>query len=170
MEGTNGKSVDNLKKKGIGFRNKDILIFAFFLFLSFVFWYLNSLSKVIEADIRYPYKYINIPKERSVIEEPSTRLNIVLKGQGFSIMKLKLSNNRAILQIDLAKTNYRRVPASRNSNFYILTTALTKSLTNQIKSGCEVTSVKPDTLFFSFEKINSKNSTFTPDNKGFDNN
>ena len=45
------------------------MVFAFFLFLSFGLWYINSLGKEVEADIKYPVKYINIPKDRTIAEE-----------------------------------------------------------------------------------------------------
>ena len=57
---------EKLTKKGVSAINRDVVVFAFFLFLSFGFWYLNSLGKEIEADIRYPVKYINIPKDRVI--------------------------------------------------------------------------------------------------------
>ena len=53
-----------LRRKRVSAINRDVVVFAFFLFLSFGFWYLNSLGKEMEADIKYPVKYINIPKDR----------------------------------------------------------------------------------------------------------
>ena len=41
----------NLAKKGVRVINRDVAVFAFFLFISFIFWYLNSLGKEIEAGI-----------------------------------------------------------------------------------------------------------------------
>ena len=38
-------------------------------------------------------------------------------------------------------------------NYYIVTSGLTKSLNVQMRSGCEITSIKPDTLFFKLDKI-----------------
>ena len=57
-------------KKEVSAVNRDIAVFTFFLFLSFGFWYLNSLGKEIEADLKYPVKYINLPKERLIADHP----------------------------------------------------------------------------------------------------
>ena len=157
--------MENITKKEVSVINRDVVVFAFFLFLSFVFWYLNSLGKEIEAGIRYPVKYINLPKERIIFEEPQVKLNLWLKGPGYSILKLKLSGNRTPVTIDISKVNYMRVPGSKALNYYIVTSGLTKSLTVQLRSGCEITSIKPDTLFFTLDKVVTKSVPVTPDIK-----
>lgn len=156
VKGKHGIQSENFTKKEVSVINRDIAVFAFFLFLSFIFWYLNSLGKEIEADIRYPVKYINLPKERMIVDEPPARLNIFLKGPGYSILKLKVSGNRSPVKIDISKVNYKRVPGSKSLNYFILASGLTKSLTVQLRSGCEITSIKPDTLFFTLDKIVTK--------------
>lgn len=145
-----------LTKKGVGRSNRDVAVFAFFLFLSFVFWYLNSLGKETEAGIKYPVQFTNLPKERIIEEKPQMWLNIYLKGKGSSIMKLKYSGDKTPVNIDISKVNYRRVPGSKNLDYYIVSSGLIKSLTVQLRSGCEVTSIKPDTIFFTLEKANQK--------------
>ena len=156
MKGTHGIWTDNLTKKKVSVINKDVVVFIFFLFLSFVFWYLNSLGKEIEAGIRYPVRYTNLPKERVINNEEAVKLNLFLKGSGYSILKLKVSGKRTPVIIDISKVNYKRVPGSKGLNYFILTSGLTKSLTVQLRSGCEITSIKPDTLFFSLDKIVTK--------------
>ncbi len=85
MKEENGIRTENLMKKGVKVIKKDIAAFAFFLFLSFIFWYLNSLGKEFEAGIKYPLKFTNIPKERTINEEQSPEVNLFLKGPGYSI-------------------------------------------------------------------------------------
>ena len=152
MEVKNGIPTGNLTKKRVRAINRDVVVFAFFLFLSFIFWYLNSLGKEMEAGIRFPVKYINLPKEKMIVEEP-IRLNIFLKGAGYSILKLKVSEKRSQVIIDISKVNYKRVPGSKSLNYFIVTASLTKSLSVQLRSGCEITSIKPDTLFFTLDKM-----------------
>jgi len=151
-------------KKGVRVINRDIAVFAFFLFISFIFWYLNSLGKENEAGIKYQVHYTNIPKERVITAEQPTDLNLFLKGPGYLILKLKISGRKAPLIIDISKVSYKRAPGDKALNYYIVTSGLTKSLNVQIRSGCEITSIKPDTLFFTFDKIVA-NSTIIPDNK-----
>ena len=149
MKGEDVKRIENLTKKKVRIINRDVGVFAFFLVLSFLLWYLNSLGKENEAGIKYHIKFTNLPKERIINEEQPDELNIFLKGPGYTILKLKLSGKKAPLIIDISKVNYKRTPGGKA---FIVTSGLAKSLNVQMRSGCEITSIKPDTLFFSFNK------------------
>lgn len=144
--------MEKTEKKNIGGINRDVIVFAFFLLLSFILWYLNSLGNEIEADIKYPVKFVNIPKGRSLSGDSQIRLNIFLKGPGYSILKLKAPGKKTPVAIDLSKVTYKRVPESKSLDYYILTATLAKSFTVQMRSGCDIISIKPDTLFISMTK------------------
>jgi len=143
-------------KKGTGVINSDVVVFAFFLLLSFLLWYLNYLGKETEADIRLPVRFINMPKGRVLNEEAPSKIYLSLKGPGYSILKLKYPVNKTSVTVDLSKVTYKRVPESKSPGYYLVTSELTKSFTLQLRSGCDVTSIKPDTLFFSFTKADPK--------------
>jgi len=153
----------HLKEKGTLNIDRDVFIFGFFLVLSIVFWYLNSLGKEIESEVKYPVRYINLPKERVLTEGLPAKLDLYLKGPGYSVLKLKLSGNRAPLVLDISTINYRRVPGSRSLNYFLLTDGLIPILSNQLHAECEITSVSPDTLFFSFDRITSRSVPVIPD-------
>ena len=143
-----------LKKKEMSRVRKNIMNFAFFLFLSFVFWYLNSLGKQLEADINYPVRYVSLPRGMEFTEKLPDKMIVNLAGPGYSIFKLKYSGNRIPAIIDLSKVGYRKArTANSKDSYYLLTSGLTKSFANQLKTECKITSIKPDTLFFSFQKI-----------------
>ena len=167
MKGKDGIRTGNLMKKGVKVVNRDVAVFAFFLFLSFIFWYLNSLGKEVEAGIKYHVKYTNLPKERTIIGVKPSELNIFLKGPGYSILKLKVTDKKAPVIIDISKVNYRRAPGGKALTYFIVTSGLAKSLTVQMRSGCEITSIKPDTLFFTFDGVagNSSVTVTKTDNK-----
>lgn len=164
MKGPRSIWLNSYTGKGKDGINKDLIIFAFFLFLSFTFWFLNSLGKVIETDIRYPVRYANIPRERVLVEDlPARRLTLFLKGPGYSILKLKMSGNRTPVILDISDINYRRVPGSSTLSYYIITSGLIPKLTSQLRAECQITSIKPDSLFFTFDRIISKTLPVVPD-------
>ena len=162
MKGIISIWLKQLNEKGISI-DRDVFVFVFFLLLSFVFWYLNSLGKEIESDVRYPVRYINLPKERVLTDGLPARLELNLKGPGYSILKLKFSGNRAPLVFDISTINYRRVQGSRLLHYYIMTSGMIPSLEKQLRAECEITSIKPDTLFFSFDRILTKSVPVVPD-------
>ena len=155
--------------RGVSAINRDVVVFAFFLVLSFGLWYINSLGNETEADIRYPLRYVNLPKDRVIDDSPS-RLNLSLKGPGYSVLKLKVTGNRQPITIDLSKVILKRASENNPLNYYIITSGLTKSLSVQIRSGCEVISVKPDTLFIALRKFPDNSVRDKGNNKRVENN
>jgi hypothetical protein len=139
------------QKKGVTSLRENIIVFAFFLFLSFVFWYLNSLGKDLEADIKYPVTYVNPPKNRTVDDKLPSRLNLYMKGPGYSMLQLKISGNRSPVVVDFSKVPYKPIKGDESeSSFYLVTSGMIPDLNSQLKSLCKISGVKPDTLFFTF--------------------
>lgn len=143
--------------------NRDVFVFSFFLVISFVLWFLNSLAKDMEAIIPYPVRYINLPKDRVLVEDLPSKLDFYLKGPGYSIIKLRMAGSRAPVVIDISSVNYRRVPGSQTLSYYLITSALVPRLTSQLRADCQIYSVKPDTLFFSFDRIIARDVPVVPD-------
>jgi hypothetical protein len=141
----------NLYSKGVRSLNKDLIVFAFFFLLSFILWYLNELRKDIEIDLSYPVRYINPPRDRIVGNELPPKLSLGLKGPGYSIIKLKISGNRAPIIIDFSKVTYQRDREKGPMEYFILTSALIPNVSKQLRSEFQISSIKPDTLFVKFE-------------------
>jgi hypothetical protein len=150
VEKKTGIWIKKLTKKEVRILNKNVVIFAFFLFLAFIFWYLNSLSKELKSDFRVSANFINPPKGRVISGILPLKLTIELKGQGYSLLKKKIFGNINPLVIDLSKVTFRRIPDSKPTRYYVLTPTLIPGLKKQMENGLEVQSVKPDTLFLSF--------------------
>jgi hypothetical protein len=138
----------NPSAKGLTRINRNILIFLFFLLLSFVFWYLNSLSKEIDTTLRYPVAYTNIPGGSSTEDNLPQRLNLILKGHGYAIQRLKLTGNRHPVVIDFSEVSFKH---NQSGDYYLITAPLITSFNIQLMSECKITSVKPDTIFFSLK-------------------
>jgi hypothetical protein len=147
-----GTRPSNLTKKEVSVKKGNILVFAFFLLLSFVFWYLNSLGKDLETDIKYPVRYSNIPDNRTLTNNSPARLNLFLKGPGYSILRLKMSGRNTPVVIDFSKIRYKRVQNSKSNDYYIVASDLIPNFNAQLKSVCKISSIKPDTLFFSYRQ------------------
>ncbi len=156
MDENLGKRLKKLAVRALNNIDRDYFVFGFFLLLSFIFWYLNSLSKEIEAEIRYPVRYINFPKERVLSKDLPSRLSLYLKGPGYSVFKLRITGNRVPAIFDFSTLNYRRIPGSKLPEYYIKTSDLIPKLKNELRTECKILTIKPDTLFFSFDRIITK--------------
>jgi hypothetical protein len=151
MEKKDGSRSGNLSSKGFKQINRNILIFLFFLLLSFIFWYLNSLSKEIDTALRYPVTYTNFPGGDSSSGNLPPKLDLMLKGHGYSILRLKLTGNRNPVVIDFSEINFTKITEEDDKKSYIIMAPLITTFNSQLMSECKITSVKPDTLFFSLK-------------------
>lgn len=142
--------------------NREILVFVFFLLLSSLFWYLNELGKDLEASINYPVRYINPPKDRIITGDLPDRIGLVLQGPGYSILKVKLSGSRAPVVIDLAKITPKRIH-DRQSQYYIVSSDLKESFARQLRADFNITAIKPDTLFFGYDRLVTRRLPVIPD-------
>lgn len=152
MHREGGQGSGNPGSKGLKGIKGNILVFLLFLLLSFVFWYLNSLSKEIDTNLKYPVRYTNIPSGYSAVPNLPARLTVMLKGHGYSILRLKLSAKRHPFEIDLSKASLRHDQNRGSDAWYLITAPLITGFNTGIIQGCKVVSVKPDTVFFSLEK------------------
>ncbi len=142
----------NPSKKGLHRINRNIFVFLFFLLLSFIFWYLNSLSKEIDTTLKYPVSYANAPGGNETASNLPSKLNLMLKGHGYSILRIKLSAKGNPLTVDFSEISYFREQKSGSGNCYIVTAPLITRFSTQLLQGARITSVKPDTIFFSVKE------------------
>jgi hypothetical protein len=137
--------MSGVSKRKTGEMKRNILIFGIFLILSFLFWYLNSLGKTIEADLRYPVDFPDLNEiERKDINLPS-KVSVTLAGKGYSILQLKISSSKSPLNIPVSLIETGR--KANKSVDYIVTSDLLISFNSQLKSECKVTAIKPDTIW-----------------------
>jgi len=141
----------NPSGKGLSRVNRNILIFIFFLLLSFLLWYLNSLSKEIDTALKYPVVYNNLPVGGTANSNLPSKLSIMFRGQGYSILRLKVSANRHPVVIDFSEASYYHDQPGGSGNSYIVTAPLITRFNNQLTSVCKITSIKPDTIFFTLK-------------------
>ena len=151
MNKNDGILTDSIKGKGRSVINRNIIVFTFFLFLSFIFWYLSSLGKDLEADIRYPVQYINLPQKYLVGHDLPDKLNLVFSGPGYSILQHKIAGKKSPIVIDFRNSTGKILRKGSSSYRYILTSGLLQEFNSQLKSGCKVTAIKPDSLFFKID-------------------
>ena len=143
------------------FLNREIPVFAFFLLLSFVFWYLNELSKELQGSINYPVRYINPPKDRIVTGDLPDKLEMDLRGPGYSILKVKLSGSRAPVVIDFSKVAPRRIPGQL-PRYYLVTSGLMGNFSKQLHADFDILAIHPDTLFFGYDKLVTRKMPVIP--------
>ncbi len=153
------KLIDDLRKRIL---RRDVAVFSFFLLLSFIFWFLNALSKEMTGRIDYPVRYFNFPEGRALVNELPDYLSLQVNGPGYSIVQTKVGGRREHLNIDLDKASIKVQEDKDKLRFYILSYSLREQLSGQLRTDFSISSIVPDTLHFEFDLISKRKVPVIP--------
>ncbi|MDZ7739393.1 MAG: hypothetical protein U5K32_10105 [Bacteroidales bacterium] len=145
--------------------NRNVAVFSFFLLLSFIFWFINALSKDIDSTINYPVRYINFPDNMALVNELPDRMSLDIHGPGYSVLKSKISGNRVPLVINVSNWGRSVREDAAGQEFFIYSFNLRESFKRQLRGDFEINAVRPDTLNFIFGKVISRKVPVKPDIK-----
>ncbi|MDT8401197.1 MAG: CdaR family protein [Bacteroidales bacterium] len=145
--------------------NRNVGIFSFFLLLSFIFWYINALSKNISGKVDFPVRYINFPENLALVNELPDQLSLELEGPGYSVLRARISGNKTPLVIDVDNSGLSVKNNEAELEFFIRSNSLRETFLKQIRSDFEINSVQPDSIDFIFDKIKVKKVKVIPDVK-----
>lgn len=145
--------------------NRDVAVFSFFLLLSFIFWFINALSKNITGTVKYPVRYINFPENLALVNELPDKLSLEVQGPGYSILKSRISGNKTPLVIDVDNSGLAVRKNTAELDFYIYSFNLRESFKRQIRSDFEINAISPDSLNFIFDRFLRKKVPVNPDIK-----
>ena len=145
--------------------NRNVVVFTFFLLLSFIFWFINALSKNISGSVNFPVRYTNFPDDLALVNELPDKLRLEVQGPGYSVLKARISGNKTPLVIDVANSGLLDRGDDSELRFFIYSYNLRESFLKQIRSDFEINSVIPDSINFVFDKVIRKKVPVKPDIK-----
>jgi hypothetical protein len=133
------------------------LVFLFFVALSTLAWYIRALSEIYSTDVRYPVRYINLPKNRILSQAPPENLNLHISADGFTLLGYKLKLKRP-LRFDVNSFSFYSL-TSDSSSVYIVTRYALERLTAELSESnknIQILSINPDTIVFNFSRLEKK--------------
>jgi len=131
------------------FFSKDILSFLLFLLISAVFWYVHALGKEREANITVPVRYIGVPLNLALTNDPPSEISVDIKDQGIRLFEYS-DAERNPLTIDLSRVFYQK------GEILITPEQLKSRLSRYLKSTTTLIDVHPDSLMIKYEKLSHK--------------
>ncbi|MEW6469419.1 MAG: hypothetical protein AB1458_10855 [Bacteroidota bacterium] len=127
-------------------RGRKISAFFICLLIAIFSWLLITLSRDYTQRFRFRASYVNLPKDRAIVNLLPDSLEMSLTASGFSLLNLKWEENKSI-HIDCSVMRMKK-----DSLYYIPLASVTDRIGRQISSDARVLSVQPDTLFFNFSR------------------
>ncbi len=132
------------------------LIYLLFFVVSIICWYLIALSKEYTTIISYPVVYQSLPKGKVLALTPPEKLNIKVKGFGFTILKTKLFSYINPIKLSISIFGAEIKQTGNRYLYYLLSQNTKEWISNQLDAEIQVISILPDTLFFNFTDIVDK--------------
>lgn len=133
--------------------NKKILIFLFFLIVSFLIWLLNALDKEYITEIQVPVLYTNFPGNKVQVTKLPENFKLRVEATGYLLLKHLLTSTLKPMHIDINE----HVPEFRavdTIDFYVRTSGFREQIESQLFKEIQIISIKPENIYFFF--VNKK--------------
>lgn len=115
---------------------------------------MSKLSKEYTHTVKVSTNYVNFSNDMELHNSPIKKIDIVLKTSGFNLLRYSLINKN--IDIDLKRLQ------KKGKKYYYLTNSNLSSLQDQLKIDETILRIYPDTIFFDFGKLNSKEISIKP--------
>ncbi len=66
------------------------MIFFVCLVIATVLWFVNVLGKSFETEVSMPINYVNLPKNKVLINAPPSALQVRIEAHGFTLLRNRL--------------------------------------------------------------------------------
>lgn len=138
---------------------RNMITYLICLVIATILWFLNALNKEYPAEITYPIKYTDLPKDKMLISELPQKMTLEVKGQGFAILRHQISNSflPIVFNVNSDILNNRDVLKQT-----ILTARLKDKIQSQFSSGISLEHIRPDTIVFEFSRYLSNQIPVIP--------
>ncbi len=119
--------------------NRKTKIFIFFLVVTSIIWLLIELSKTYTSSAVFKIEYKNLSSDKLVQVKPISKVEVAIKGTGFSLLKRKIKPQEITFNLNnLSK---------KGSNYFILPNTQLSNLNAQLAGESEIIQVLKDTIF-----------------------
>ncbi|MBQ8712404.1 MAG: YbbR-like domain-containing protein [Prevotella sp.] len=123
-------------------RNREFLIFLFFLALSGIFWLLMTLNETYEKEIVVPIRITNIPTDVMLTSEETDTVRVTIRDRGILLLTYMYGENFKNIQANFKNHD------QGNGVGTISNTELSKFIRQHLANSAKINSIKPEKLKF----------------------
>ena len=122
--------------------NKEFLIFAFFIFLSGIFWLSLTLNETYEKEFAIPIRIVGMPKNVVLTSEETDTVRMTIRDKGITLAAYIFGD-----MLKNVKVNFK-THAKPNGTGEVSSQELQKIVYQHLESSSKIISSKPDKLEF----------------------
>lgn len=142
-------------------KNRNIVIFLIFFFISTLLWFLNTLNKEYTTDVNVPVRFLNIPNRENLSADYANNIEVRVSGHGYNIFRIRLESFTIPVQVNLNRHILSPTTYDQNILFF-LTENLKPEFNRRFGKDVSVVAVNPDTLFFKYTPTDVKKVPVKP--------
>ncbi|MBQ8455249.1 MAG: YbbR-like domain-containing protein [Bacteroidaceae bacterium] len=143
-----GSRFKQWKDKLFGRKSHELLVFCFFLAVSFGFWILQALNETLVREVNVRLELENVPSDVVIIDSIPPTLSVTLQNRGLALARHSFSTffrpNR--LKIDFTKYD----TGKNDAEVYIATSEIQRMLGHIFVTSMKIQSIRPDTIRFTY--------------------
>ena len=132
---------------------KGFFIFLFFLLLSFIFWFLQTLQQDYEHRIEYPLLYKNVPEEWALSEKNPQTVSALLKEKGANLLYYLWHAPSNTINISVSGLSH-----ASDSTLIISNRMLEAELSKQLFASASIISFEPHEIELNYDMLGNRMS------------
>ena len=137
-----------------GKKSHELLVFCFFLAVSFGFWFLQALNETLEREMQIKLELENVPDDVVIIDSLPSSIGVTLHDRGLILARQNISNLFRPKRIKVDFTKYET--GKSDAEIYISSADIQRLIRRNLVVSTRIQAIRPDTLRFSYNHGLSK--------------
>ena len=149
-----GKRFQQWRDTLFGTKSHELLVFCFFLAVSFGFWLLQALNETLEKEVSIRLELENVPDDVVIIDSLPSYINVTLHDRGLTLARQSIAN---LFRPKRVKVDFTKHETGQNdAEIYISSADIQRLIRHNLVFSTKIQSIRPDTLRFSYNHGLSK--------------
>lgn len=138
--------IEQIRTSLINKNGRELLIFLFFVFLSFSFWLLQTLNDTYETELSVPIRLSNVPSNVVVTQDLPSELKMVVVDKGTVLINYLLGHSLHPIAIDFDENS------DEGESVWFSSASLARRVNAQLYQTTKITSILPDSLGYIYTR------------------
>lgn len=144
------------KDNFFGKKSHELMVFCFFLVVSFGFWLLQALNETLEREVQVRLKLENVPSDVVIIDSLPSSIYVTLHDRGLTLARHSIST---LFRPNRVKIDFARFETGQeDAEVYISNSDIQALLRRLFVASMKIQAIRPDTLRFAYN--HGKSRTF----------
>lgn len=137
-----------LKDSLLGTKSHELLVFCFFLAVSFGFWLLQALNDTFDREVQVALELENVPPDVVIIDSLPSTISVTIQNKGLALARHSISS---IFRPNRAKIDFTKYDTGKREDEVSISVAdMQRTVGRIFIASTKILSFRPDTLRFSY--------------------